>query len=108
MRAASSVMSCKSFVLQGTHFLDDNSKIERKKKIDSRNKFYQTPTVKDVVGRRTFVGSAKCSACARRVLNLIYLRIYPKCNRVKSVNEGNNDRKRRNRYRGNYRVGVYE
>ena len=84
------------------------AKGERKKKIDSRNKFYQTPTVKDVVGRRTFVGSAKCSACARRVLNLIYLRIYPKCNRVKSVNEGNNDRKRRNRYRGNYRVGVYE
>ena len=55
-------MGCKSFVLQGTHFLDDNSKIERKKKIDSRNKFYQTPTVKDVVGRHTFVGSAKCSA----------------------------------------------
>ena len=46
------------------------------------------PTVKDVVGRHTFVGSAKCSACARRVLNLIYLRIYSKCNRVKSVNEG--------------------
>lgn len=42
VRASSWVMGCKSFVLQGTHFLADKSKI-KKKKLMIGTCYYETP-----------------------------------------------------------------